>query len=541
MSDASPTLDTARTPRRGLLQRLRTWLDGLLPRAGWQMVLAFVSGFLTYVCTTGGLFIIVPWAQSAAVGGIAVGLVAPKIRSSALIGALVALAGSWLAMPNAFDYIYKFSSGSTGEKVARVVGAVVVCVVFAVIANLAARRSAKIAVGVFAVALAIMISGLWFTPLTLNGVSTTFSHGVLLPSFNAQLEGDQPKATSHTDGVLFYRIYQGVDKGEEFYSYYSHILHTKRGGPATSFADFRVPLLFWAWAALPDATSIVVLFLALATVAILSVVLLTAKVAEAPLALPVVAALCSYFAFFTVHIGLLQQEHWGAAFGVVAISCYAASLRSEKWKAWTYAAVAFSVLAVLMREVMAFMLIAGLASAFVGDRSQRRSRVIAWVLGCAVFAAAFGAHVWAAQSYIVSDQQLPRYGGGSFNFMIAGVYYATNFLGKNGWLPLLLAGLGTLGGLVIRDARLRVFALASALAPLLACLVLGNGAYMLTAEGGKLYVNYWGVGGVPLLYALIAPLFSIVPGVGDGLDQPVVQTPEETVASVEALPQSPEA
>jgi hypothetical protein len=161
---------------------------------------------------------------------------------------------------------------------------------------------------------------------------------------------------------------------------------------------------------------------------------------------------------------------------------------------------------------MAFLLVAGFVSAFLGDKTQRRFRLTAWIAGILVFAALFGAHVVTAQPYINAPvEELPRVGLGNVSFMMTAFNYATHFLGRNGWLPLLLGAIGIAGTLMIRDSRLRTYALIATLGPLAAFLVIGNKAFTVVPGGEKFAENYWGVAVIPLLYAAIPFIFSIFP------------------------------
>lgn len=76
------------------VERVLDVLDQFAPRSFWRVFLAFASGLMTFVATTGGLFVTARWAQSAFVAGLAVGLAAPSLSTWALTGATVAtLAG----------------------------------------------------------------------------------------------------------------------------------------------------------------------------------------------------------------------------------------------------------------------------------------------------------------------------------------------------------------------------------------------------------------------------------------------------------------
>lgn len=515
---------------------VRARIEALLPRAGWRVVLALASGLLTYVATTGGLFIALPWAQSAVVAGIAVGLVAPGLASAALVGAAVGLAGVVFGPANFFN-VYMASQPSL-PLATMLLGSTVACAAVAAASAAVGRLHAKATLALLAAALLLLIGNLWSTTLTLNALpgATSFA-GKPLPAFDAQLRGDIPKALDANDGTQFFYVYRGVKAGARYYPEYATVFGTAVGrGAPRSVVDFRVPVLTWLWAALPDAGSIVIAFLVLASLAVAASVPIAMSTVKAPLALPAAAALASYMLYFLRTVQLFRQEGWAGALGVIVLALMALSVRSKRWRAWTIATVACAVLAVLTREVMAFLLLAGPVSALLGDTSQRRFRLASWGGGIVVFAAVYGAHALAARPFLVTTGEVPRVGYGGVAFMMAALDFATSSLGRGGWLPFTLAALGIAGASLVRDARLKSFALIATLAPLASFLVLGNNAYSIAAGGAVVYTNYWGPAAVPLLYALLPAAFRVVPAAGRVRRVPAHDTGEEDPAPAAPAP-----
>jgi len=466
-----------------------------------------MSGLLTLCATTGGLFSVFPWAASAVVAGIAVGLIAPTPGTSGLIGALVGLAGAIVGPETTLHALYDVG-GLLDSGVVRPLLSAAICAAVALLVTLICRWRSRAVVGFLALALVVIVGNLWLTAFRVNAIPMVYNDSI---SFNEQVQGNFPGASDHSDSANYYRVYAAVRAGGDFYREYARRFTPEFGRPPTSIVDFRVPLIFWVWSALPNPSWIVIAFLLLASAAVISVVPIGLATVKLPLVLPGAAALASYFYYFTGNIELFRQEPWAAALGVVALGALAASLRSPRWRAWTCGAVVFAVLAVLTRETMAFLLLAGFASAFFGDRSRRRFRLEAWGGGLVAFAGIYGLHYMAARPYIVSVAELPRAGQGGVGFMLAAFAYATDYLGYNGWLPTTLAAMGFVGALVVRDRGLRVLVLVATLAPLASFLVLGNNAHDVYA-GATEYVNYWGTAVVPLLYAFAPAAFAIFPG-----------------------------
>lgn len=477
------------------------------PRVGEpsRAALAFFGGLLTFIATVGGLFIILPWAQSAVLAGVTTGLLARNLKTGTAAGAAAALAGWLIRPPYYWDFLYNYFDGGRQQQLVMGAMVVAVCAVVAGAVGWLVDRAPRYGSLLFAATILWIIISMWFLPITLNAVRSSYSSGVLLPTFNSQLAGHLPnvKSVDMSDNTLFYRAYRAVKRGEDFYPAYNGLLVKYRGAPAESVGDFRVPLLFWLWAALPDAQSLVPLYLMLVTLAVLAVIPLSAANVELPLAIPACAFVASYLVTFGMHLGLFSQEQWAVVFGLMALAAYAISLRSDRWRGWTIAAVVLSVIAVLCREIMAFLPLAGLVSVFFGDSEQRRGRLLIWGAGLGVFAALYGAHLVAVAPHLEGGQGIPRAGRGSIDFVLAALQYSAKFVGQGGWMPYALGAVGMLGMLAARDRRMTIVALGSTLALLVACLFLGNGAHIYGADGRLIWINYWGLGVIPILYAFV--------------------------------------
>lgn len=481
----------------------------LAPRDRWRVVSAFASGVLTFVATTGGLFVVLPWAQSSVLAGIVVGLVAPGLGAAGAIGAIVGLAGATLG-PASFFGSYPSSQPLVFEAVA-IPGSIAVCAASAMLSDVLSRRRRAARPWLLALTMLLLIGNLWFTTLKMNSVSGASSaDGAPLPSFNTQLGGVLPSSLMRSDGALYLDIYMGIDRGAGFYAEYASV-HRALGRPLASVADFRLPTLFWVWRALPNARYIVIAFLVLASAAVLSVIPLGVRTVRAPLLVPGAAALASYMLYFPVNMELFRQDEWAGALGVIALALHGVSLRAVRWRVWTSAAVMTAALAVLTRETMVFLVIAGFASAFVGVVSQRRFRALVWGVGLVGVGILYGLHVASVVPYVVSTGGVPRVGFGSLGFMLAAFHFGTTFLGSGGWVVLAFALMGLTGVVVVPGRRMRIFAVIATLAPLASFLVVGNNAWTQAANGGPQFLNYWGTCTVPLLYALAPISFILLP------------------------------
>lgn len=485
----------------GIVARASTVLDGLLPRRFWRAGLAFASGFLTYACTTAGLFLSGPEYQSAVVAGTAVGLVAPNPASAAAAAAAAAIGARLLGPVSPWS-----ATASSQLEVAEILLAGSACAVVGLVVRAAISRWKRAQILFLAAAIAILVANLWFTVLSVNRV--TFAQGV--PSFEAQLAGNIPDFLARTDPGWFYHVQAQVRSGEPYYEAFNQAILDNPGWDPKSVADFRVPTIFWLWGTLPDARYVVLAFLVLASIAVVSVVAITAASVRVSLAVPGCAALAAYLLFFPTGLVLFQLESWGGMIGVLAIAAHAISMRSRHWRVWAIASVVLAVASVLVRETMAFLPIAGLASALVSASLRRRYLARAWSLGIALLIVAYLGHYATVKHFLIHTGELPRVGRGDVSYMLAAFRFGTDHLGGAGWLPVVLSVLGLVGAALTPDVRQRTLVLLSIGLTAASFLVLGNRAAYGTGGG----LNYWGASLLPLVYSLVPVAFVIVPGAG---------------------------
>jgi len=490
-------------------ERIRASFDRLLPASAWREVLALGSGLLTFLCTAGGLFVVLPAVQSGVVAGIAVGLVARRVESAAVVGGIVGIVGSLAGPANAW-----FAVDTSGGRFASALLAGGTCALVATLARWSVRRWPRSAAPLLAAAVLVLVGNLWYATYSANSeplfdpVTQTE-----MPSFDEQLQGSIPPALAQSDDAWFYRVYERVGQGDAYYPAFARALEDNPRWAPASVMDFRMPTLFWMARVLGEPGRAVAAFLVLASLSVLCAVPLSASFVRAPLALPGCAALAAYFVYFPIQLTLFSPEAWAVTFGIGALTAGALSVRSARWRLWTVAAVSSAVVAVLIREMLVFLAIAGVASAFAAARDQRRFRLIGWLAGSGALAAAYVAHYLAARPYLRHVEGFERTGKGSLAFMIAAFDYATDFLGQGGRLPAVLAALGVMGALLVPDAGQRLFVLLSTLAPLASFLVLGNRAWYETTGAA---INYWGATVTPLLYALVPTALLVIPGAAAG-------------------------
>jgi hypothetical protein len=505
LSSSAKKRASARTRDQRVVSGIHQWLDRLMPRPWWRAGLALLNGLLVFAATSGGLFIVAPTAQSAVLGGIAVGLVAPSVLLAGLVGALAGLLGVLLRPENFFNFYW---AAHQLPQLLTVLGAVLIAGASAAAVSFVVRRSGRASFAFLALGFMLIVTNLWFTTLTITSQPLEYNERI---PFNTQIaEGRMPQYRLYSDATLFYDVYKKVDGGGAFYPEYANALK-EQGRPIGYVGHFRTPLLVWFWSALPTPQSVVIAFLVLVTAAIAATIPLGMRSVRLPLILPAGAALAAYYLFYSTNLELFQQEGWAGALGVVSLGLFAASLRSPRWRAWTVAAVACAVLSVLCRETMAFLLLGGLTSTLLADRERKRFQITAWSVGFLVFTLLYALHAWQVNPYLMPAVGVTHAGRGGVAFMMSALNWATEFLGYQGWLPITLTLMGIIGSFVIRKPELRVLVLIAVFGPWLASLFLGNDAWVPAGVTVTEFVNYWGASFVPLLYAVAPAALALVP------------------------------
>lgn len=278
------------------------------------------------------------------------------------------------------------------------------------------------------------------------------------------LAGRGPVKVHSADEMIGRIAVANMRAGDGYYPAMDKALRATNGPPKTA-RDFRQPLVFEFWRALPSEDAIWLAFVVLAGLAGLAL----AATAEPPLVAPLVVFYMLKAASFDQH---LLVEMWAAPLLLLAIA---------SWRhGWYRAAAVCATAAVLVRELSVLLAVGGLLS--------RRRDPRPWAIALAVAVVGVLAHFAFAGHYASSrGTEAPLLGTGGLTSMfdMAGV----------GFHDRTVAGLAlwTIAWLRVRaDRELALFS-----GPLLALPLLG-----LLADR-----EYWGFVVVPtiLLFVLEAP------------------------------------
>lgn len=480
-------------------------------RLSRRSLVALLAALGTSLAVTGGLLSLVPALQVALLVGGVGGMLAPDARRAAMIGPAAVVLGRIFGP-------HSVSRGLRPMSLWEVVAAACLAAVFAAgAARLSARPKLRVALPWGAVALIVV--DLWVAGVSLASAPLTDNWtGSRIPSLFMQLDAEMSETLSPSDQYLFFRVLRLQDRGSPYYAAFASASRDHYGpNMLGSPIHVRMPTLFWFWTALgPRHGRIILAYLLLAGLAVLSVLWISGPGLGRPLGVVGAAAVATYLLFFAAQPVILDGEPWAAACALLSAGSLALSFRSARWRGALVSAVLWALLAALVREIAAFVLLAGVVSSFAAPPGQRRVRIAAWSGGALAFAAAYGAHIVAARPYLVHAEWVSKYVlAGGVEHLWAGLTYGALTFGNQ---PLYLAGLavvGLAGAAALRSRPMRRFALWCLLVPLGSFLFFAS-----DASGGAAgaVVNYWGALVAPLMLAFVpAALARLLPSSRDAV------------------------
>ena len=472
-----------------------------------RVLLALAAAALTAFSCAGGLLMVGESVQIGLITGAVAGLLAQSSVEAGIVAGVSALA----AMAVEHRALQPMLASTAVVAVVEILASVVVAV-WIVRTALARGRAARTAITL--VVIALLVANMWATALISNGRPLEVAGGSHIAPLWQQLTGDDGHFAAfdqNGDSAWYYRVYTRMHAGAGYYPSFAYALTHDPNWAPTFVTQFKMPTLFWMWALLPSGQAIVIAFLILASIGVFLVLPISSGV-DVPLVVPACAALASYFVFFATTPLVLSIEVWGVVFALASLAAAVMSYRANRWMLFAVATVALAAIAMLVRETLVFALVGGVLSAFVA-REHRVFRAISWIVGAIAVAAAYAFHVAVTAKYEVPGPTQFAHGG--IANVISAVTYATDMGGPRP-VVYVLALLGLVGATALANPSLRVYALALTAMPLLAFFFLAN---QTTTDIGGLPINVWGVGVVPLIYALVPVGLSWLTGspVGESL------------------------
>jgi hypothetical protein len=483
-----------------------------------QLLAGFLVALVGYFCVNGGLFTWLPALQIGVFVGVMAGALIAEPYSAGLIAVAAASAGIMLEPANRIDF--------AGPLIGNIVLPIATIVVAA---GVSAAALSRWRVRNEALATRWLLSGAMIL-IVINLVGTTgylATRGPFLPGQTVVQALDAPATVGARGDLNFYRrVVDLMRSGMPYYAAFRQAYNENPvwAGDPSVVANVRPPTLFWFWTALPSgAVGVLVPMMLLGCAAVIAAPQITRVVVPDSVALVSSAGLASYFLFFSVSNGVYFSEQWVGALAVLCAAFMTAAFAQTgraHARIWIVAAVGVAVLATFVRELGAYLLVAGIASAwFVETGRLRRFSVAAWAIGIGAVVIAAWAHVGAASRILTpvltaGSGYARWFSGGGPSQVLSGIRWGSFYFGQSALGAYALAALGVLGAWMLQSRSLRAFAVIAVTTPLVAFLFVGSdftGAIGESGAGPLQHMNYWGPIVVPLALALAPAAFALFP------------------------------
>lgn len=211
-----------------------------------------------------------------------------------------------------------------------------------------------------------------------------------------------------SDEALFGLSIRGLADGKPYYATMRDLLVRRNHDlpdpvDARAAVSYRLPTLYWFLArAGGSGFAVLMAVLVAGWAAVCSAYLLCRRFVTELFALVGAVCTASFVTGFAGGIHILNAEFWAGMLGLVFLAAFVWGENDDgTTNAWIWVALAAALLAALVRELGIAFLLVGLVASLAAGRAERIRRVLPWVLGVVVFAAAYVAH-WRAVAAAVA-------------------------------------------------------------------------------------------------------------------------------------------
>ena len=369
----------------------------------------------------------------------------------------------------------------------------IIQIVLAVAPALTAKI-AKVRVNPQIVALSLLVVIMLNFIITANASSAEIS----------QASACEPPAEAYGfDGIFFLKMFYLVDQGVDYYKAYDVAFEqdSRFDRPPSVIGGWRMPTTFWFWSFIADRGDFLVkYFIMFSLVLMLCAYLVAEKFTEPAFAVISACLIGTYMLFGVSSWWYTELEYWGMFLAIPAATLYLYDKR--------YFALPLAVLAGLMREWVALLLIAGLIDSIV-KRRWLESGV--WATACAFVGGAYVFNInhimaYAKQTNLPLSLEGAGAGQGGFGFILYTLQFGASYFAGGLNLVYVLFFVGIIGA-ILTGARSKNFYWATAiLLPLAAFMYYGSGKVPGDPAGWN---DYYNINFMP--YVLIAVPFAAKP------------------------------
>lgn len=379
----------------------------------------------------------------------------------------------------------------------------IIQIVLAVAPSLAAKL-AKVRVNPQIIALSLLVVVMLNFILVANTSSVEIS----------QASAYEPSAEAYGfDGIFFLKMFYLTEQGMDYYKAYDAGFQqdSRFDRPPSIIGGWRMPTTFWFWSLIADrGDHLVTYFIMLTLVLMLCAYLIAEKFAEPPFAVISACFIGTYMLFGVSSWWYTELEYWGMFLAIPAATLYLYDKR--------YYALPLAVLAGLMREWVALLLVAGLIDSLV-KRRWLDSGV--WAAACAFVGGAYVFNInnimaYAKQTNLPLSLEGAGAGQGGISFILYTLQFGASHFAGGLNLVYVLFFVGIIGA-ILGGARSRNFYWATViLLPLAAFMYYGSGKVPGDPAGWN---DYYNINFMP--YILIAVPFAARPliDIGSGMLQ----------------------
>lgn len=468
----------------------------------WRITGAALGAALVYFAMAVGLAVggVVDVVLVGLFAGIVAGALSPSLVG-ATISSVVPLAAGVLVLP---PWLGR-------DNPLLLVMLVIVGTAVAVVVHLLSTMGLAGMIPLTAVALAALIASTVFVASTVVRTPQPDTGLTKLQGLEVQPVAGQTMDDGEFYRAVVWKMRRGAGYLDAFRSAYQENARWKGEAPH-SVLGVRTPVLFEIWAKAPGGPhgpfwllfSIALLGMAAAPVVIHRAVPPVLGVAGA-------ASLIVYVFGYAFTPGLLfLSEIWAGVAAVLVFAAFSLAQREGAGRGWMVAAALIATVAALTRELMVFLLIAGLLAAFLGPKARRRFDVTVWATALASFAIAWGLLLMSARRIVtpIAGKGFEWIQNGGLDNLYSGIISSTGGFGTT-WIPVALAVCAILGALAQPDRQFRVFATAAIVMPFVGFLFVGTDA---TVYGTNIPYNYWGGIVMPAVVVMAPAALAWIPG-----------------------------
>lgn len=320
----------------------------------------------------------------------------------------------------------------------------------------------------------------------------------------------EPPAESYAfDGIFFLKMFYLVDQGIDFYEAYDiGFQHDKRfDAPPPIIGGWRMPTTFWFWSVIASrGDHLVNYFIFFSLVLMACAYLIARKFTEPAFALIGASLVGTYMLFGSASWWYTELEYWGLFLALPAATLYLYDKR--------YWALPLALLAGLMREWIALILIAGL---IINLLNRRWIESGIWATACTFVGGAYFLNIhniveYTKQANLPLSLETAGMGQGGIGFILYTLQFGSSFFTGGLNLLYILFFMGIIGAVVTGIRTKNFYWAALIILPLTVFMFYGSGRVPGEPPGWN---DYYNINFMP--YILVAVPFMAKPLIDAGL------------------------